>query len=67
MFAFAAPVIFRALEVGQDLVVAPAVIAELAPCVVVARIAPDVEQAVDRRGAAQHLAARQGETLRLSR
>ena len=45
-------------EVGQHVVPAPAKVAELAPAVVVRRLAPHVDHAVDRRAPAQHLAAR---------
>ena len=48
----------RALEVGQHVVPGPAGIAQLAPLVVVARLAAHVDHAVDRGAAAQHLAAR---------
>ena len=54
----APPVVLRALEVGQHVVPGPAGIAELAPVVVVGRLAAHVDHAVDRRAAAQHLAAR---------
>ena len=53
--------ILAALEVGQHVVPRPAGVAELAPLVVVARLAAHVDHAVDRRAAAQHLAARVGE------
>ena len=45
-------------EIGQDVVPVPAGIAELAPVPKVLGLAADVDQAVDRRAAAQHLAAR---------
>ena len=45
-------------EGGQHVVPAPAGVAELAPVVVVARLAAHVDHAVDRRAAAQHPAAR---------
>ena len=45
-------------EIGQDLVIGPAAIAELRPAVIVLGLAAHDEVAVDRRGAAQHLAAR---------
>ena len=46
------------LEVRQDALVRPAAIAELAPGVVVERLAADIEHAVDRRRAAERAAAR---------
>jgi hypothetical protein len=54
----AAMVGFRALEVGQDLGIGPARQPHLPPLVVVARVAADIDHAVDRRAAAQALAAR---------
>ena len=50
--------VFRAPEIGQDVVVGPAAIAELGPDVEVARLAADIEMAVDRARPAEHLAAR---------
>ena len=55
------PLVLVLLEVGQHVVPAPAGIAHLPPGVVVARLAAHVDHAVDRRAAAQHLAARIGE------
>ena len=52
----ALPVILGSLEVGQDVVPAPAGIAELAPVIVVARLPAHVDHAVDRSAPAQHLA-----------
>ena len=52
----AAHVVLRAQEVGQHVVPAPA---QLGPLVVVGRVAADVDHRVDRRGAAERLAARQ--------
>ena len=49
---------FGFLEIGQDVVIAPAAAAHLCPAVVVARVAAHVEHAVDRRRAAQHFSAR---------
>src|SRR5690606_34809699 len=46
------------LEVGEHVVIAPALEAELAPLVVVARVAAGVEHAVDHRRSAEALAAR---------
>ncbi len=48
--------ILRLLEIGQHVVPAPARIAELAPVVVVARLAAHVDHAVDRGAAAEHAA-----------
>src|SRR5687768_13208751 len=45
-------------EERQHVVPAPALVAELAPLVIVARLAAHVDHAVDRGAAAQHLAAR---------
>ncbi len=50
------------LEVGQHVLVGPAAIAELAPRIVVARLAAHIDHAVDRRGATQRPAARTGDT-----
>ena len=52
----AAHVVLGAQEVGQHVVPAPA---QLGPLVVVGRVAADVDHRVDRRGAAERLAARQ--------
>ena len=54
----AAVVALHALEDRQHVLVAPAAIAELRPVVVVLRLAADIDHAVDRARAAQHLAAR---------
>jgi hypothetical protein len=54
----AALVVLGFLEVGQDRVVVPAVAAALAPLVIVGGVAAHIDHAVDRRGAAQDLAAR---------
>ena len=51
----------RLLEVGQDLRIGPAAIAELAPGVVVERLAAHIEHAVDRARAAERAAARAGD------
>ena len=48
----------HALEERQHVVVAPAGIAEIAPVVVFGRLAAHPQHAVDRRGAAEHAAAR---------
>ena len=58
----AALLILRPLEQGQHVVPAPARIAHLAPAVVVLMLTAHVKQAVERGGAAQHLAARPVET-----
>jgi len=50
--------ILQLLEIGQHVREAPAFVAELAPAVIVAAGAAIVDHAVDRGGAAQHLAAR---------
>ena len=49
--------VFGLQEVGQDIVPAPAKVAELAPVLVVRRLAAHVDHAVDRRAPARHLAA----------
>src|SRR5579864_2449824 len=48
---------FRLAEIRQALVPCPATIAERPPMVVVLGLAADVDQPVDRRGAAYHPAA----------
>ena len=53
----AALVALHALEDRQHVLVAPAAIAELGPVVVVLGLAADIDHAVDRARAAQHLAA----------
>src|SRR3546814_8756166 len=57
-FVAALVVVLRALEVGQDLVPDPAGVAELAPEIIVARLAAHVDHADDRGAAAQHAPAR---------
>ena len=57
-FARAAFVVLGLAEIRQDEVVVPALAAALAPFVVVGVVAAHVDHAVDRAGAAQHLAAR---------
>ena len=54
----AAHLVLRTPEIGQHVVERPAGIAELAPMVEILGLATDIHHAVDRRGAAQHLAAR---------
>ena len=56
----AAALILGLLEVGQKVVEAPAGVAQLAPVIEILLLAADVDQAVDRRRAAQHLAPRPG-------
>ena len=63
IFAGAAPGIFRALEIGQHVGVAPAFETLLPPQIVVARMAALIAHAVDRGAAAQELAARQRQFL----
>ena len=46
------------LEMGKDVRIALAAVSHLRPTVVIGRITADIEHAVDRAGAAQHLAAR---------
>ena len=45
-------------EIGQHVVPAPAGAAHLPPAVIIRRLPPDIEHAVDRRAAAQHPPAR---------
>jgi hypothetical protein len=54
----AARLVLRALEIGQHVVEAPAGIAGLAPLVEIFGLPADVDEPVDGRGAAEHLAAR---------
>src|SRR5579875_1207707 len=54
----AADMILAFLEIGKDVLPAPSYIAELAPLVVVARLAAHIDHAVDRGAAAQHPPAR---------
>ena len=58
----AAFLVFRTLEVGQHVVIAPAGASELAPVVEVGAVAANVEQAVDGARSAEHLAPRPVET-----
>lgn len=60
---FARLEMFRAAKVGEQLVVAPATVAEGCPAVVVVAVAADVDHPVDRAGAAPDLAARAGDRL----
>ena len=50
--------VLGAPEIGQDILEAPAGIAELPPVIEIFRLAADIEQPVDRARPAQHLAAR---------
>ncbi len=56
--ALAAGLMFGAAEIRQHVVERPAGVAELSPLVEVLRLAADIDQAVDRRRPAEHLAAR---------
>ena len=56
--ALAEEVIFVPLEIGQHVVPAPAGKPELAPMIVIGGLAAHVDHRVDRRRAADHLAAR---------
>ena len=58
-FVRAALVVLRLLEERQHRIPVPALAAKLAPVVVIRRIAAHIHHAVDRTGAAEHLAARQ--------
>jgi hypothetical protein len=51
-------VVLGPLEPGQQVVIAPALIAGRCPGVVVAALAADIDHGIDRAGSAQHLAAR---------
>src|SRR6185437_8370100 len=66
-FAVAAPVALHAPVVGENVGIGPAVIAELAPMVEIARVAARIHHAVDRGRAAQHLAARHAELAVIER
>ena len=57
-FIRAALLVLGAPEVGQHILEAPAGIAELPPVVVILGLTANIEQAIDRTGAAQHFAAR---------
>src|SRR3954471_3384400 len=50
--------VLRFLEIRQDVIIAPAFVAALAPAIVVLVLAADVKQPVDRTRSAEHLAAR---------
>ena len=53
-------------EVRQDVVVAPALVAELSPMVEILALAADVDQAVDRAASAEHLAAWPADAARVA-
>ena len=61
-FVRSALLVLGAAEIGQHVVIRPADIAELAPIVEILLLAADIDQPVDRGGAAEHLAARPGDT-----
>ena len=50
-------VVFRFFEIGQHLLVGPALVAKYRPVVIVKRIAACVNHGIDRRAAAHHFAA----------
>ena len=52
---------FRAAEIGQHILISPSGTARSRPAVVIGAVAPDVDHAVDRRTAAQHLATWHGD------
>ena len=54
----AARLIFAALEIGQNVVIAPAAVAALRPMIEILRLPADIDHTVDRARSAQHLAAR---------
>src|SRR6185369_3956558 len=54
----AALLVFGLFEIGQDIVEAPALIAALAPTIIVGMLAADIKQTVDRTRSPEHLAAR---------
>src|SRR5436305_228605 len=58
----AALVVLGALEVGEDLVIAPALAPARGPLVVVQAVAPDIDHRVDRAAAAEHPPAREIQT-----
>jgi hypothetical protein len=58
MHVGAALLIFRPAEIRQHIVIRPAGIAELAPQIEILLLPADINQPVDRTGAAEHLAAR---------
>lgn len=41
-------IILQLLEIGQDIVIAPALVAELAPTIIVASRTPIIDHAIDR-------------------
>src|SRR5690606_5355560 len=56
--AIAVLVAFRASEIGQHIRKAPAFKAHLTPEIIVARVATNIDHAIDRGRTAKHLAAR---------
>ena len=58
IFAVELGIVLRALEVGQDVGIAPAGVAERGPVIVVGAVAADIHHRVDGAGAAEPLAAR---------
>src|ERR1700709_103971 len=58
IFVGATLLIFRLFEVGQNIVIRPTRIAQLAPEIEVLLLAPQVDQPIDRTGTAKHFAAR---------
>ena len=58
----AAFLVFRLLEVGQDIVIAPAGIAEVFPIVEIFALAANVDQSVNRTRSAEHAPARHLDT-----
>src|SRR4029077_19972976 len=54
----AALLVLGAAEIRQHVVIGPADIAELAPMVEILTLAADVDEAVDRAGAAEHFSTR---------
>src|SRR4029077_5200910 len=50
--------VFGLLEVGQDVVKTPALVAVLAPAIVILVLAANIKKAVDRTRTTEHLAAR---------
>src|SRR5262245_61841932 len=57
IFAVEVRIVFRALEIGQHVGERPAGVAERSPLIVVGAVAADIDHRVDRRRAAESLAA----------
>src|SRR5512135_809146 len=55
---FSTALVLSLLEIGEDIVIAPALIAMLAPAIVILVLTANVKQAVDRTRSAKHLPAR---------